>query len=287
MLIYGMGRNGLVASPICQKVGIVVLYLHRPLRSMSLDFALEKYFEGVLFFQGFDARNEPIPKDWIRKYLPRFLYGRNLTPGEIACTFGHTEIIKTQNESEKDWIVICEDNLDFSGLPSVIKFLEGVQSNSPVLINFLSNPKYDDVRFWENIEGFTIGTNESIPTLAKCYALNTQAIKNLCSGIEMFGFQGFEPDFPSFYKLFVNFYALKQTPLRIAESQSLIGSRQCLKIDSKTMQIIYAILFILLPTNMSFWLKIKLIYISFRTKLKRKTTFENNMSRNINSISKS
>lgn len=273
-----MERNALITSPIRQSVGIVVLYLDRPLRSTSLNSALETSFRDVLFFQGFDARAKPIPLNWMREYLPRFLYGRNLTPGEIACTFGHTEILKAQKHSEKDWILICEDNLDFVGLQSVIDLLEGIQAKSPVLINFLSNPNYDLVKHWEKFDEFHIGASESIPTLAKCYAVNRQAIKSLCHGLEVFGFQGFEPDFPAFYKLYVDFYVLKQTPLRIAESQSLIGSREFLKIDNVFIQIFNAMLYILLPSNLAIWLRVKLIYTSLKTKFKRKTAFKKSKS---------
>lgn len=267
-----MVRTALISSPIHQRVGIVVLYLERPFRSTSLETSLETCFRDVLLFQGFDARANRIPMNWTRRYLPRFLYGRNLTPGEIACTFGHTEIIMSQNHSENDWIMICEDNLDFAGMQKVVDFLKGIQSESPVLINFLSNPNYDFVENWESINEVTIGKSESIPTLAKCYALNRKAIKSLCHGLQTFGFQGFEPDFPAFYKLCVDFYVLKHTPLRIAESQSLIGSRESLKIDNFLIQIFNAVLYILLPSDLKFWLRVKLINTSLKTKIKRRNS---------------
>lgn len=262
--------SNLFISSKRQKIFVVALHIKDSFRSEELKLGLEGIQEEVIFFEGLDARRHQIPSTWQSNHLAKFLYGRNLTPGEIACTFGHSEIVKSMVSRVFDWVLILEDNVKFNGIESIISFLKCFESNSASLINFFSDPEYDLISSSNDFNDFTIQKTRTIPIRAKCYALNKDAVQKIGTGYAKYGFSGFQADFPIFYLLSTKFYILKNSPILIEKSISLIGNRKNLEINNALGKIWNGFIFLLFSNDMQFSSRFKILILGFKMKFYRK-----------------
>lgn len=271
-----MGRVILAKSVRNQIVNISILHLGVPLRSETLEVGIKKFGDRVRLHGGFDARINSIPEEWSRQRLSNFVYGRNLIPGEIAAAFGHSQIIRSHFSSDVDWALIIEDNVSFVGLTEIIDFLGTIESDHALVINFLSDPMYNNVKRWEKFSEYYIGRTSSIPTLSKCYAINSLGIKSLNAGLQKNGFAGFEADFPAFYDTYIDFLVVRNSGLHIANSTSHIGPRESLEIIGWISQIYNAVIFLISPKNGMFRIRLNLFLVSCRFKFRRRSAFKQN-----------
>jgi hypothetical protein len=271
-----MTRVRLAQSNSRQRVDISILHLGERLRSKTLEQGIWQLGERVHLHSGFDARTNLVPENWNRRRLSKFTYGRELIPGEVAATFGHTQIIRSYVQSNADWVLIIEDNIKFFGLTEIVEFLKNMYSDSPLLINFLSEPAYNDVKKWEKYGQYSLGRTKSVPTLAKCYAINIMGIKSLNTGIQKNGFAGFQADFPAFFDNYIDFMVVRDSKLKIESSTSHIGPRDSLVIHGWIAQIYNAIRFLISTKNGNLRSRLQLILVSIKMKVRRKIALKKN-----------
>lgn len=265
-----MVKSEFISTGPAQKVVIVALHLDNSLRSEQLEVGLKSLEEEVVFFQGFDARTHKIPSAWVRDHLAKFLYGRSLTPGEVACAFGHSAIIQSLVGRDLDWVLIIEDNIKFSGIKEVIRFLKSVDFNSSVLINFLSDSKYNLVKSQFTYGGFILQETKSLPTGAKCYSLNKIAISEIANAYSHYGFAGFQADFPPFYLLHTKFFTLGESPIFLEESPSLIGDRSRLALSSELVKLWHGLMYLFVSKESSFVFRLRILKLGVLQKILRR-----------------
>lgn len=265
-----MVKGKVVTADTAQKIVVIALHLDKSFRSKELEKGLKSMEEEVIFFQGFDARSNNIPAEWLRVHLSKFLYGRSLTPGEVACAFGHSAIINSVVGRDLDWVLIVEDNIKFSGVKEVIKFLKSVDSNSSALINFFSDSKYNLVTSRFACGEFILQETKSLPTLAKCYSLNKIAISEIAKAYADFGFAGFQADFPLFYLLHTKFYTCEKTPIVLEETPSLIGDRSGLVLNSELAKVWHGLMFLIWSKDISFIFRLRILKLGVLQKFVRR-----------------
>jgi len=212
-----------------QRVDAVVLGLRDNFRGELLVDFLKGKCESAQIYWGV---NPDADKDAIQGFTyPRreiYLYSRRLLAGELACSFGHQQIIHEFSSEKTDWLLICEDNLLLCNLDTVILRLKHTHIHKPSLINFFPN------RYNLSLAPFNpskMRRNFTIPSHTKCYAINRSGVASLIAGYKQWTGHGFQADFPPFYFDAINFYFFKDIRLE-TDGSSIIGNRQNLKQQS-------------------------------------------------------
>ena len=195
-------------------------------RGQDALIALSKAEWRVECIYGVNARTFSVPEEWRDNQRSKRLVNRNLTDGEIACAYGHLQMLKEAARINADFTLFLEDDVHVSRLYELQNWLETCEVATPI--------------FWACSEGNTglslKGNLESnrkkyslsfIPVGAYGYIVNRLGIEALLHGYKYYGFQGYLADFPPFFTRYVKF---KECPIDFVKTEhnpgkSLIGER--------------------------------------------------------------
>lgn len=224
------------------KVRIVVLGVQGSFRGQELVKALQLQSKEVEVFWGRNS-SQMSNLTFRSNFVSWLFYGRKLLPSETACTWGHRAIMERSESSGLDWLLILEDNLSHEGLTEVVKFLENSESSlsGPSIINFNSQSIYLLIFKRKIIGSYKLGRTFSLPTLTKCYAINSKALLAIQEGQKNLKSDSFQADFPPFIKRFANFYCIDGFSIKLTNAKSLIGKRQSLNNKSNPFRAILKI----------------------------------------------
>lgn len=258
-------------NDLLNEVGISILGIRNRFRGTQLIQTLDSIGIQYSLVDGFDGSEEKIPQDWKNNKRSHFMAGRPLTDAEIACAWGHWQVLKIGWESQVDWILVIEDNVEALHIFDIYQALRRLQSTRPTLISFYYDSRFT-IDFNRNKLKCYIDLRRcfTIPTTTKCYAVNLSGQKKLISDYEKFGFEGYLADFPLFYGRGLNILRSNTFPININSSDSIIGSRKNLAKSARYKRIVsskHGLLFSWLRTENSS------IFIFMRFTLFRSVTF--------------
>ena len=125
------------------EVFVVILGVPEKFRGDRL--VQEMLDSGIKFVRvdGINAESFSFPPDWENHKRSHFMIGRNLTNGEMACTWGHMRALQTGITAGADWLLILEDNVNPNNVYQIIKSLKVLEFAGPTLISFYCEPKFN------------------------------------------------------------------------------------------------------------------------------------------------
>ena len=197
-----MSRSQGLGKPRLDATEVFVAILGVPEKFRGARLVQEFLDKKIPFVQinGINADAFAIPEDWKNRKRSHFMNGRQLTDGEIACTWGHMRALQTGLVAKANWILIVEDNVNPKNIFQIVESLKNLEIPKPTLISFFYSQKYNIPTKKRLLNGSIIVRSAiSIPTGTKCYAVNMIGQKILLDLYSEFGFQGFLADFPLFY----------------------------------------------------------------------------------------
>lgn len=212
---------------------------------------------------GIDAKEEPILPDLLDNEKAFFLYGRELTPNEIACTLGHKMILDKTKTDDTDLSVVLEDDVEVIDIHSILSRLQEIALISKPSIFFLITHERLSLRIGSFSRRIRVNGVERIysnPGGTVAYVLNRQASEILTS-LAADTWKGVQADFPPLFFEHVRMYSLSglREAIKLQETKSLIGEREQSKrsIFQKLLFFITRFFLFFVPRNYRFGLGIR------------------------------
>ena len=217
------------------KIKFYVLGIQRNFRGGGLLADLQAAGVTAEVIWGIDAREVDISQDLLDNEKAFFLYGRTLSPNEVACTLGHKLILEKTKDDGTDLSVILEDDVEIKDVQSILSRLHEIALIATPSIFFLITHERLSLRFWSFSRGNRIiGVKRiySNPGGTVAYVLNKQASEKLAE-LPADTWKGVQADFPPLYFEYVKMYSLSglRDVIKLQDIESLIGERQQRKLN--------------------------------------------------------
>jgi len=111
----------------------------------------------------------------------KWLYGRDITSGEVGCALAHSFVYRALNGLDGPWFLVLEDSARLTkimdgDLKDLFDFANSIESNEPSIIN-LHRPK--DFVFARKTESELIVECLTILRMAKGYMINKAALETI------------------------------------------------------------------------------------------------------------
>lgn len=205
-------------------IKIFILGIRRDFRGSDLHDLLFNAGLNVEIVFGADAQLG-LPFDYTKcQKKSHFYYGRELSPGEHACTYGHSLMIKKAFISECDLAVFLEDDVIITNVKKFIELIKTLDTTQKNLFTFYQNNKS-----FLNY-GFVKGSkfplrNYCIPISTVAYAITKPALRSIQKFENDSQWLGFQADFPLYYADDISFFIASHNTFVLHDSESLIGAR--------------------------------------------------------------
>lgn len=159
---------------------------------------------------GKDARSEDLPEEWFDCERSHRLYGRNLSPGEIACTYGHFKIIsEAVRKTDLKMGLVLEDDVTLVSINAVKTLIDSREFIGKTFWTFANQ----GVSVASKINRFfqlRALNHLFIPFGSFAYMFTRQSAHALFEGFSKFGASGYVADFPSFFPDYVKFRVVSE-----------------------------------------------------------------------------
>lgn len=154
----------------------------------------------------------------------KYLYGRNLTKGEIACSISHSLIIRKAKEEQLDYAIILEDDALVS-TDKLNKFIENLQIRKSALIS-LYHDRRTEALIKNSKKSRNLFRHYLPPTGTVGYCLTRKAILQISKNTTESKIRTCQADFPLFYFFNIKFYSVNPKVVDHNDSiESIIDKR--------------------------------------------------------------
>lgn len=212
-----------------------ILGIKRNFRGESLFQTLKEVGLNVEIVWGLDSKNLDISTEYIDHEKSMFLYGRELTASEIACTRGHKMIADKARVDNVDFAVILEDDVVINDTEVILEKLKLVSSIEYESLFLLKTDRSLSLMLpvtspAENRLG--IQRIYSNAATAAAYVFNKLALETLVT-LPFDTWTGVQADFPPIYFEKMKMYSIcgLGDAIALQDVESVIGLRSGIELS--------------------------------------------------------